>query len=259
MPSPPHLSLVLPAYNEAESIGRTLSALRRYLDAQGFAYQVIVAADGDDNTPEVVAKIARDWPALQLTAERGRHGKGSGLRRGMALATGDVVGFLDADYKTAIEESEKLIPWLSRGYDVVIGSRAMGESRIERAQPWYRQIGSKAFAVVMHSIVGLWHVRDTQCGFKFFTRDTAREIFRRSRVAGYMCDVEILWIAERLGYRIKEVGIRWKDDGDTRLALVSGNIQNARELVRIRRFPYDFRVVPETSPAREEVVPAETA
>jgi dolichyl-phosphate beta-glucosyltransferase len=235
----PYLSVVVPAYNEANSIRRTLVAMRTFLEDQGYAYQVIVAADGDDATPEIVREMAREWPALELTAERGRHGKGHGLRRGMALATGEIVGFLDADYKTPIDEVAKLLPWLHEGYDLVIGSRGVPDARIEVRQPWYRRIGSRGFAILMHCLVGLHHIRDTQCGFKFFRASAAREIFRRTQIDGYMCDVEILWLAERLGYRVKEVGIRWRDDGDSRLQLVQGNIRNFVDLLRIRfaRYP----------------------
>jgi len=230
--------VVLPAYNEAASIRRTLTAMRTFLEDQGYDYEVIVAADGDDATPDIVREAARDWPNLQLTAQRGRHGKGSGLRRGVALATGDVIGFLDADYKTPIDEATKLLPWLQEGYGLVTGSRGMAESRVEVKQRWYRQIGSRAFGLVMHAVVGLHHIKDTQCGFKFFTRQAALDIFGRSRIDGYMCDVEILWLAQRLGYRVKEVGIRWRDDGDSRLQLVQGNIKNGLDLFRIRFHRY---------------------
>ncbi len=230
----PYLSVVLPAYNEAGSIRATLEAMRTFLDEQGYAYEIIVAADGDDATPDMVRELARAWPCLRLSAARGRHGKGRGLRRGVALARGEIIGFLDADYKTAIDEVVDLLPWLSGGYDIAIGSRRMAGSRIDVKQPWYRRIGSRAFAVGMHTIVGLRDIRDTQCGFKFFTRPAALDIFGRTRIDGYMCDVEILWLAERLGYRIKEVGIRWRDDGDTRSQLVWSNIRSSLDLFRIR-------------------------
>ena len=238
MSAPPYLSVVLPAYNEAGSIRQTLTAMRTFLEDQGYANEVIVAAGGDDATPEIGDAVAREWPAVRLSAERGRHGKGHGLRRGMAMATGEIVGFLDADYKTPIDEATKLLPWLDEGYDLVVGSRAVAGSRIEVMQPWYRQIGSRAFGLAMHAIVGLHHIRDTQCGFKFFTRAAADEIFSRARIDGYMCDVEILWLAERLGYRVKEVGIRWRDDGDSRLQLVQGNMRNGIDLLRIRLHQY---------------------
>lgn len=234
MSSGVYLSVVLPAYNEARSIRNTLTAMREYLDRQGYTYEIVVASDGDDNTPEIVQEIAKDWPALKLTAQPGRHGKGHGLRRGMRLTSGEIVGFIDADYKAPIDELTHLLPWLQQGYDLVAGSRGLGESKIERAQPRYRQIGSRAFGLVMHALIGLRHVKDTQCGFKFFTRPCADAIFSRTKIDGYMCDVEILVLAQKLKFKVKEVGIRWRDDGDSRLELVRGNLQNVRDLLRIR-------------------------
>jgi dolichyl-phosphate beta-glucosyltransferase len=241
----PYLSVIVPAYNEAGSISSTLQAMRAYLDAQGYAYEVIVAADGDDATPEIVQSMLAGWPMLQLSAERGRHGKGHGLRRGFARARGEIVGFLDADYKTPIDELDRLLPWLSRGYDIAAGSRALAESTIQRYQPWVRRLGSRGFAICMHLIVGLHNIRDTQCGFKFFTRRAALDIFPRTQIDGYMCDVELLWLADQLGYRVREVGISWRDDGDSRLELVRGNLRNAGELLRIRFGHYELQATPE--------------
>ena len=234
MSSGVYLSVVLPAYNEAGSIRSTLAAMRSYLDRQWYTYEIIVSADGDDDTPTIVGDLAREWPALKLTAEPGRHGKGYGLRRGMALATGAIVGFMDADYKTPIDEIEKVLPWFDVGYDLVAGSRGLADSEIKVYQPRYRQIGSWAFGKVMHALIGLHHIRDTQCGFKFFTRACAYEIFGRTQIDGYMCDVEILCLAEQLGFAVHETGIVWRDDGDSRLALVRGNLQNVYDLLRIR-------------------------
>jgi dolichyl-phosphate beta-glucosyltransferase len=134
---------------------------------------------------------------------------------------------------------------------VVAGSRAVAESRIEHSQPLYRRLGSRAFALCMHALVGLHHVRDTQCGFKFFSRQAAAEIFARARIDGYMCDVEILSLAERLGYRVKEVGIVWRDDGDSRLQLISGNVRNAIDLIRIRLSTYS---IPERARLQSQTV-----
>jgi dolichyl-phosphate beta-glucosyltransferase len=242
LPRTPYLSLILPAFNEAGSIRNTLTLMRTFLDRQGYDYQVIVAADGDDQTAAIVRDIAREWPNVELTAEAGRHGKGHGLRRGMRLARGEIVGFLDADYKTPVDEVTKLLPLLDQGFQLVVGSRGVADSNVRRKQRWYRQIGSRVFGIGMHAIVGLHHVRDTQCGFKFFTRAAAREIFARARIDGYMCDVEILWLAERLGYRVREVGIEWRDDGDSRLELVRGNMRNFLDLLRIRFYRYDVTI-----------------
>jgi dolichyl-phosphate beta-glucosyltransferase len=116
----------------------------------------------------------------------------------------------------------------------VIGSRVLGGAAIERRQPFYRRVGSRGFSVVMRLLVGLWGIPDTQCGFKFFRGPVARDLFARQRIDGYMFDVEVLHLARRSGYRLKQVGVRWRDDGDSRLALVAGNWQNLVDLFRIR-------------------------
>ena len=230
----PYLSLIVPAYNEARSIRRALDAIRSYLDQQPYSYEIIVSADGDDGTRELVAELAARDARLSVIGSAERGGKGRGIRNGVALASGQLIGFVDADYKTPIEELDKLMPWFDRGCDVVIGSRALADSRIEVPQPLYRQLGSRAFGVAMHLIIGLWQIHDTQCGFKFFRGDVARDLFSHQRVDGYMFDVEVLHLAERAAYRIKEVGVRWHDDGDSRLDLVAGNWRNMLDLLSIR-------------------------
>lgn len=230
----PHLSVIVPAYNEAKAIGRALADMRAYLDSRDYAYEVIVVADGDDGTADVVRGVAADWPQLSLSAETQRRGKGHALRRGAAVARGEIIGFLDGDYKTPIQEIEKLLPWFERGFNIVVGSRALAESRIEVPARLHRRIGSRVFALGLRALIGLYHIRDTQCGFKFFTGVAAHEIFDRTIIDGYMCDIEILWLAQRLDFSVKEVGIVWRDDADSRLQLVRGNVRNFIELLRIR-------------------------
>ncbi len=230
----PFLSVVVPAYNEVRSIGATLAEMRRHLDTRPYPYEIIVSADGDDGTRETVAGLAAEDPRLSVLGSAGRGGKGRGVRNGMARARGSVVAFVDADGKTPMAEMEKLLPWLEQDYDVVIGSRGLAESRIEVAQRWYRRLGSRVFGVLMHFVMGLPHVRDTQCGFKFFRGPVARDLFARQRIDGYMFDIELLHLCARAGYRVKEVGVRWRDDGDSRLDLVAGNARNLVDLLRIR-------------------------
>ena len=152
----------------------------------------------------------------------------------MPLATGRIIGFVDADQKTPVSEFDKVRPAFENGADVVIGSRGLRGSQIENPQPWYRQAGSRGFAMFMHTVVGLGSIPDTQCGFKFFRADVARTLFARQRIDGYMFDVEILYLAERLRYRIAQVPVRWRDDGDSRLNLMAGNLKNVQDIFRIR-------------------------
>jgi glycosyltransferase involved in cell wall biosynthesis len=233
MRAPPYLSLVIPAFNEVATIQRTLRAIHDYLAPREVSYELIVSADGTDGTREAASALRSELP-LTVMGEPQRRGKGRGVREGVLAATGEIVGFLDADYKVAIEELEKVFPWFERGYDIVIGSRGAIGADVRIRQPWYRRIGSKGFAMFMRPLVGLYGISDTQCGFKFFRAAAARDVFSRQRIDGYMFDVEILSLAVRSGYKVKEIGVTWRDDGDTRLKLISGNWNNLKDLFRIR-------------------------
>lgn len=229
----PYITLILPAFNESATIGATISKTIAYFNQRGYTYQIIVAADGNDGTRERVAKLGEANRAIHVIGHLDRLGKGRGVREAVELATGSIIGYADADYKVPIEEFDKIEPFLKE-FDVVIGSRAIERSLIERRQPWYRRAGGWGFGVFMHMVIGLPQITDTQCGFKFFRRSVAKELFRRQKIDRYMFDVEILALASLSGYSIKEVAIRWRDDGDSRLDLVSGNIRNVIDIFRIR-------------------------
>ncbi|MFI5268061.1 MAG: dolichyl-phosphate beta-glucosyltransferase [Chloroflexota bacterium] len=234
MPVKPSVSLILPAYNEARRIGQTVAEAVEYFDGRQMDYEILVVAEGDDGTHDVVAGLAAANSRLRLLGGKQRLGKGHAIRGAVVLAEKTIVGFSDADNKTPIDEFDKLLPLLEEGYDLVIGSRGMGESKIERAQPLYRRVGSTGFRVFMHLATGLSHVPDTQCGFKFFQHAVAKDLFARQRIDGYMFDVEILYLAQRSGYKLGQVPIRWRDDGDSRLQLVAGNLRNVRDVLSIR-------------------------
>ena len=230
------VTLIVPAYNEVARIKTTLRQGIEYFNRRGIRCEVIVVADGTDGTREAARELAASASiSIQVIGTPERRGKGLAVREGVQLATGDVIGFVDADNKTPISEFEKIEACLIDGYDVVIGSRSLANSQIERRQPWYRRLGSRGYAIVKRACVGLDDIVDTQCGFKFFQGDVARDLFQRQTIDGYMFDVEILYIAQQRGYRIAQVPVRWRDDGDSRLQLVSGNLRNLRDTLAIRR------------------------
>jgi dolichyl-phosphate beta-glucosyltransferase len=150
------------------------------------------------------------------------------------MAAGDVIGFVDADNKTPIAEFDRFEPFFAQGAQVVIGSRRLPQSVIEQAQPLYRRIGSRAFALALHAVIGLPDIPDTQCGFKFFSRAAAKDVFSKARIDGYVFDVEILDLAVRAGYRVVQVPVRWHDDGDTRTNLLRSNARSLLDVLRIR-------------------------
>jgi dolichyl-phosphate beta-glucosyltransferase len=233
-PSFSSVSVVVPAYNEARRIAGTIAEILAYFETKPYSVEVIVSADGNDGTREAARALGSRDPRINVIGSAERLGKGRGVREGFHLAHGDVIGFVDADNKTPISEFDKFETEFLKGADLVIGSRALRTSQVERPQRLYRRLGSKAFAMGMHAIVGLGHVPDTQCGFKFFRQPVSVDIFARQRIDGYMFDVEILHLAAQAGYRLAQVPVRWRDDGDSRLNLVSGNARNFVDLLRIR-------------------------
>jgi glycosyltransferase involved in cell wall biosynthesis len=229
------VSVVFPAYNEAAQIQHTLSEAVEYFEHKRRSFEIIVAADGTDGTREAAKRFGAGDARIRVIGHDKRRGKGRGIREAVAIANGAVIGFADADNKVPIDEFDKILPLFEAGHSVVIGSRALKTSRIERSQPLYRRIGARVFTVCLHAVIG-GLASDTQCGFKFFTREAAQAIFALQRIDGYMFDVEILAYAKALGYDINEVPVRWRDDGDSRLRLVRGNLQNGIDLLRIRWF-----------------------
>jgi dolichyl-phosphate beta-glucosyltransferase len=250
------VSLIIPAYNEVARIATTMREAVEYYGERQQACEIIVSADGTDGTREAAQRLAGEHAHIRVIGGPERRGKGHGIRQAVRIANGDVIGFVDADNKTPIHEFAKFEPLLRAGTEVVIGSRGLRESRIERPQPLHRRLGSRGFAVFMHTVVGLSGIVDTQCGFKFFQSDVARDLFARQQIDGYMFDVEILYLARRLGYRIEEVPIVWRDDADSRLNLLAGNLRNVRDILGIR---WHHRQLAAMSPPSDETVEARNA
>ena len=228
------LSVVIPAYNEERRIGRTLERVVAYLGEQRWASEVLVVSDGSrDRTAEIVRRTVADLPIRLLDSGVNR-GKGACVRRGMLEARGDLRIFSDADLSTPIEEVERLAAAAARGYDVAIGSRHLPGSRIEVRQPWWRQTMGRGFNACTRRLV-MTGIRDTQCGFKLFSADAARRIFPRQRIEHFGFDVEVLWIARRLGLRVAEIPVIWVDDPRSTVRPVTDAARMLVDLVRIRQ------------------------
>lgn len=232
------LSVVIPAYNEAARIGRTIDALVEYVLRTGIDCDLVVADDGsDDGTAQAAVHAAEQRIGLVVLRGDVNRGKGHAVRAGMLearRAARAAVLMCDADLSTPFEEIEKLLPWLEQGYDVVIGSRDMPESRLDPPQPMGRRLMAGVFRALRRRLL-LPAIRDTQCGFKLFSRKAAREIFLRTTVPGWLFDCEVLGIAERLGYRIKEVGVTWRNHPDSRVNVLRETLRALPTLFAIRR------------------------
>lgn len=233
--SRPDVSLILPAFNESKTIVNTVREAYSYFESRNLRSQIIISADGNDGTREKSRALASEIPGIVVLGSPQRSGKGRGIRLGVEQATGAIIGFADADNKVPIEEFDQFLPLLRNKADVVIGTRARGTATIEKPQPLYRRLGGRGFYYVMQWLIGLPGITDSQCGFKFFRHDLAKAVFAIQEIDGYMYDVEIVALSLRMGANLEQVPIRWRDDADSRLDLVAGNIQNMKDILRIRR------------------------
>jgi dolichyl-phosphate beta-glucosyltransferase len=232
--SPPRLSVVIPAYNEASRIERTLERVVEYLNARGEPYEILVVSDGsDDDTETIVQRFAQRAPQVRLLAYQPNRGKGYAVRYGMLRARGERILFSDADLATPIEELEKLEPYLARGYAIAIGSRPLRESQLVVRQPLYREMAGRAFNKVVQ-LLAVRGIHDTQCGFKLFTREVAQAVFSRCRLDGFSFDFEALFYARQLGYAIAEVPIRWMHQEGSKVRLLRDGLRMLRDLIWLR-------------------------
>lgn len=231
----PDLSVIVPAYQEAERITPSLERMLDYLGRQPYSWELIVVDDGSqDDTAQVARTLLADCPNCRLLGYRPNRGKGYAVRTGVLDSRGRWVVFLDADLSTPVEEIEAALAYLRSGWDVVIGSRAHPESEIVVRQPLYRRAATAIFDMVKHLLVGLWQFSDTQCGFKAYRGEVARALFGRARVDRFMFDVEILFLAERAGLKVREIPVRWADASGSKVRFLEGVVNMVRDLLRIR-------------------------
>jgi dolichyl-phosphate beta-glucosyltransferase len=229
-----YFSVVIPAYNEAERIAATLKKIHEYLLTRDYRYEIIVVDDGStDGTRMVVSKTAQEIPFVRLLENGVNRGKGYSVRAGVLHSQGEIILFSDADLSTPIQEVDKLADWLGMGYDIAIGSRALPGSEILVRQPRQRQLMGKVFNRLVQ-LLTVSGIRDTQCGFKLFKQDVAKVLFEKQTVWGFGFDVEILFIASKSGYRIKEVPVKWIDSPDSRVHIVKDSFTMLTDLARIR-------------------------
>jgi len=233
----PELSIVIPAYNERQRLGRTLSRIREYfattpLGTSGI--EVIVVDDGStDGTPEIVREFAREMPCLRLVSNGVNRGKGFSVRHGMLEARGRIALFTDADLSAPIEDSRNVLSAIRAGYDVAFGSRAIDRSLISVRQSRFREVAGVIFNGFVRIFTGL-PFHDTQCGFKAFVLPRCRVIFEQQRIERFGFDPEILFLARRHGLRAIEVPVRWAHDPATKVHVLRDSLLMFADLIYIR-------------------------
>ncbi len=229
----PYLSVVIPAYNEEKRLPPTLDDVVKYLRQQKFEWEVLVVNDGSqDKTAEVVKKFSKKEARVKLIDNRVNQGKGAVVKQGMLLAQGEWRLFMDADNSTPISEVEEFWPH-TKDYEVIIGSRYVKGSKITERQPFIRRFISRAGNILIQLLI-LPGIRDTQCGFKMFSARAAEAIFPRQRFMRWSFDMEILAIAKRLGFKIKEVPVVWRNAPQSKLKAAKAALRTLKDLLLIR-------------------------
>jgi glycosyltransferase involved in cell wall biosynthesis len=230
----PHLSIVIPAYNEAARIERTLKRVLECVREHRWDAEVLVVDDGStDETATIVRSFMQVSPELHLVQNPGNRGKGYSVRNGLLQASGETVMFTDADLSAPMEEAERLFAAIEGGADVAIGSRWLDRSRQTLHQPLYRRFFGRCFNGLTRAIMGLPYA-DTQCGFKAFRRPAAQVIFRLQRVERWGFDPEILFIARKLGFKIAEVPVSWGHDERSKISYLRDGSRMLQDMATIR-------------------------
>ncbi len=230
--SKPYLSIVIPAFNEANRLPPSLEKIDAFLNGQDFSAEVVVVDNGSsDGTLEIVQSFIPKMPYLRVFHEDQR-GKGLAVKRGMLEATGEYRIFCDADLSMPIEQVLRFIPPVHEPVDVTIGSREVPGAR-RYDEPGYRHLIGRAFNTMVRWLV-LPGLQDTQCGFKCFKGEVADKIFMLQTLSGMSFDAEVLFIARKMGYDIQEVAIDWYFNPDSRVRLVQDSMRMAFDLIDIR-------------------------
>lgn len=236
-----YLSWVIPVYNEEKKIEKTLREVDAYLSSKNFSegYEIIVVNNGSkDNTKEVVEKLSTQMPAVKILNVHEK-GKGGAVRRGMLEAVGEIRAFADADNSVSPEQAEKFISLVCGEisapscFDIVIGSIEVPGAVIQEHAQWYRRFLGRTAKLVIRLVSGLWEVHDSQRGFKFFSQKAAEKIFPRQTLTGWGFDFEVLLIAKRQGFKIKEVPVVWINPAGSKVGL-SAYATTLVELLQIK-------------------------
>jgi len=220
----PYISVIIPAYKEGKRIGSNLMEIKKYLNEQKFSYEILVVVDGSpDNTAEIARSYAGRIDNLKVIDNKKNHGKGYVVRQGLLESKGELRVFLDADGSTSITHLNTFLPQFKKGYDVVIGSRDIKGAHIQVHQPKYREIMGDMGNWLIRIVLGLWSFPDTQCGFKMLNEKAAKAVASRMVVDRFGFDFELIVLAKKLGFHIKQMPVTWMNEEGSTVGLTGPN------------------------------------
>jgi len=248
------LSIVIPAFNEERRLEASLDKLDAFIQTENLDAEIIVVDDGStDFTARLVIRSMAQKPYLRLLQNHINRGKGYSLRRGVEAALGETILLTDADLSVPIKELNKLLNAIESGADIAIGSRAIDAGGGRVAAPWHRRLCSAGFKMLVQTVLGL-RFEDTQCGFKALKRKAARLIFSRQRIERWGFDPEVLMLADRFCFVVKEIGVESVHDNGSRLNVVRDSFQMLCEVLKIR-YHLLFGMYNHATPSYQTVAP----
>ena len=236
--SKPYLSVIIPAYNEGgrkgKELRRNIKEIGRYLGKKDISYEVIVVNDGSkDNTADVAREMSSLVKKLKVIDRKKNRGKWYSVREGFMKANGRFRLLTDADGATAIDNLKGFWPLMKKGFNVIIGSRDLKKSQIKKHQPMYKELLGDAGNLLIQLMMGLRGIKDTQCGFKVLSEQAVKDIVPQMKVDRWGGDFEMLMLAKKMGYEIKEVPVVWIDAGQSLVGL-KGYIKTFQELFQVK-------------------------
>ena len=226
------MSIIIPAYNEERRLPTSLEQVDRFVAAQPYPIEVVVV---NNNSRDATRRIADEFAArhsYMRVMDQSRQGKGAAVQKGMLAATGEFLFICDADFSMPVEEISKFMPPNAASYDVAIASREVpGARRVD--EPQYRHLMGRVFNLIVR-VLAIPHIQDTQCGFKVFRRQAARDVFALQTIDGWGFDVEVLFIALKHGYQLIEIPITWYYKPQTKISPLRDSINMVLEVMRVR-------------------------
>ncbi len=230
----PYYSIVIPAYNESARITACLESVLATVAEQDWDAEILVVNDGSrDNTADIIRSFAEKNPAIRLVTYSQNRGKGYAVRTGFAESRGHIVMFTDADLSSPMAEASRLFEAIEDGADIAIGSRWLEVSRQTIRQPWYRRFFGRCFNLVTRAVMALPY-KDTQCGFKAFTREAAFYISPRLKIDRWGFDPEMLFLAGTAGFKVQEVPVTWAHDARSKISYLKDGLKMLEDMARIR-------------------------
>ncbi len=234
------LNFVIPVYNEEKRLNKTFKALEKEFIFDGIKLKKIIFVD-DGSTDKTLqklqnakkTKLKKIAKKIQIISYENNMGKGYAVKQGMLASKSDYTLFFDADMSTPLSEFAKLIPYIEKNFNVIIGTRKNGHSTVIKHQPFYRELLGKGFTLLSNIILNTW-VTDFTCGFKLFSKKAKNEVFKRSFVNRWGYDAEIMYLSKNLGYEIHEKAVIWSNDEKTKVNLLLDIPQTISDLIKIR-------------------------